>query len=413
MFTATEDIDLSYLGKLLHETLQLSVFCLTDYQEILFLNGNSATHPLFSNPADLFRAVAKHGADLTGPVLYESNDLEQFAVVPVKRQEGLARGVVIIGPSTHRMPNDKLFDELLIDHRIPCPQRPNWRDYWNCIPYADRIRILHICVSANWMLNGEALDITDVLQSSIRYKLPNQHKDKEIELAERREFSIFHEGIAEYHHMRELIRRGEPEQLMKQLMIATKDDSQVRDLSKQHRLRKVKNMSICAVALSSNDAMQGGLYEEIAMALCDLHIQHIEELSELALVESAVISAIVDFADRVRQFRNSSVSKSVRAGMEYIFLHLFEEITLEQLSEVSGLNPHYLSQCFKKETGMSVMNYIQSERIEEAKRQLDQSKDSISQIGDRLTFYDQSHFVKAFKKHTGLTPRQYRNRNRA
>lgn len=411
MFTVTEGTELTYLGKLLHESLQLTVFCLTDQQEALFLNANSAPHPLFDDPADLYRMVAKQGIPLKGPVLYESNDLEQFALVPVKRQEGQDRSFIIIGPSTHRMPDDKLFHELSIDHRIPVQQRPKWLQYWRSVPYADRLRALHICVSANWMANREALDITDVLQSSFRYKLPNQRKVAELELADRREFTIFHDRIAEYRQMRELIRRGEKDELMRQLMLAAKDDSPVRDLPKQSRLRKAKNMSICAIGLASDDAVAGGLYEETAMTLCELHIQHIEELNELALVEAAVFAAIVDFADRVRQCRYNGVSKPVRASMEYIYHHIFEEITLEKLADASGLNPHYLSQRFKKETGMTVMNYIQKERIEEAKRLLDHSKDSISQIGDRLTFYDQSHFVKAFKKHTGLTPGQYRNRS--
>jgi len=412
MFNAAEKTDATYVGKLLHEMLQLTVYCLTDRQEVLFRNSNSAPHPLFDDPADLYRMVARQGSNLAGPILYESNDLEQFAVIPVKRQEDQPQAVLVIGPSTHRMPSEKLYQELSIDHRIPIPQRPKWLEYWKNIPFADRVRFLHIGVSANWMLNREALDITDVLQSSFRYKLPNGREEKELELAERRELSIFHEGIAEYRRMRELIRRGEPEELMRMLMTAVKDDSQVKDLSRQSRLRKVKNMCICAIALSSNDAMEGGLYEEAAMTLCDLHIQHIEELNELSQVEAAVFSAILDFADRVRQSRHRGVSKSVRASMEYIYLHLFEDIPMEKLAEVSGLNSHYLSQLFKKETGLSVTNYIQIERIEEAKRLLDSTQDPISQIGDRLTFYDQAHFVKAFKKHTGVTPRQYRNRGR-
>lgn len=410
MFLSADHPDLTYLGKLLHEMLNLSVYCLTEQQESLFLNADTARHPLFNDPADLFRKVAKQAAGLSSPVLYETNDLEQFAVVPVRYKDKQDQSFIIIGPSAHRVPNDKLYNEILNDHHILVEQWPEWKEYWHNVPYVDRLRLLHICVSANWMANQEALDITDVLQSIFEYKMPTQLKDKELELADRREFSLFHEGKEGYSQMLSQIRLGQKDELMKQLILVTKDDSNIRE-TKQSRIRSVKNLAIGGIALSSNAAIEGGLYKELAMSLCEMHIQHIEELKELASVETAVIAAIVDFAERVHLCRSSKVSKAVYASKEYIYLHLFEEITLAQLSEVSGLNPNYLSQRFKKETGFSVMNYIQSERIEEAKRLLDHSNDPISRIGDRLTFYDQAHFVKLFKKQTGLTPLQYRNRS--
>jgi YesN/AraC family two-component response regulator len=174
----------------------------------------------------------------------------------------------------------------------------------------------------------------------------------------------------------------------------------------------VKNLAIGGVTLSSHMAIEGGVYEELATTLCNLHVTHIEELNDLAAVEAAVFAAIVDFAERVSQCRNNNVSKPVYLCKEYIYLHLFEEITLQQLSDVTELNPDYLSQLFKKETGLTVMNFIQKERVEEAKRLLDHSNDTITNISERLTFYDQSHFVKVFKKHAGMTPKQYRIRKR-
>ncbi|GJM76584.1 hypothetical protein HMSSN036_88000 [Paenibacillus macerans] len=160
-------------------------------------------------------------------------------------------------------------------------------------------------------------------------------------------------------------------------------------------------------------AIEGGLYEELAFTLCNMQMQHIEELNEVKTVEAAAIQAMLDFADRVAQCRKNSVSTPVYVCKEYIYSHLFEEIRLQKLAELSGLNPEYLSQLFKKETGLTLTNYIQWERIEEAKKLLAHSGEPISTIGARLTFYDQSHFIKVFKKHAGVTPKQYRNRIRA
>lgn len=413
MFITGDFPDISYLGKLIHESLQLPVFCKSndDSQVEYIWSSSLPTHPFFSDPHEMFRSVVRQARNLIGPVIHETNYMEQFVVVPVRRNNH-SQTIIVIGPTTRQEPNGEIFNQLLNDYGIPIQERSKWMEYWHNLPIMNRLRLLHICVSANWMINQEALDITDVLQSSFPYG-SDQLKESELALADHREFSVFQVGSSSSHQMLALIRSGNKIELMKMLAKATNSSSQNGMLSKRSYLRNVKNFSICGLALSSNAAVEGGLNEELASKLFELHMQHVEELNELALVEAAVIGAIVDFADRVDQNRKNSCSKPVQDSKEYIYLHLFEEITLQQLSDVSGLNPNYLSQLFKKETGLPLMNYIQRERVEEAKKLLDHSKDMISTIGARLTFYDQTHFIKIFKKHAGVTPKQYRNRNRS
>ncbi|MEH7313803.1 helix-turn-helix domain-containing protein, partial [Priestia megaterium] len=73
------------------------------------------------------------------------------------------------------------------------------------------------------------------------------------------------------------------------------------------------------------------------------------------------------------------------------------------------LHPNYLSKIFKKEVGKSVSQYIQEQRIEEAKKLLQLSNYTISEISTLLNFHDQSYFTTTFKKILGVTPKQYRN----
>ncbi|OMF37966.1 hypothetical protein BK133_02990 [Paenibacillus sp. FSL H8-0548] len=410
MDSGGELTELDYLCKYVHESLQLPIFCKWNaaMQQESIWSAELAAHPTITDPAELLRSAAAKGTELNLPIIYEINDLEQFAVVPVKRN-GQCQAVIVIGPTTRRDSNE-LNREWLIEHGIQVQDQPKWTEYGDSLPFVDRFRFLHICVLANWIVNQEALDITDVLQSTLQFGLANQQQEKELELADRREYSIFHDGIVGVNQMLALIKRGDKKELMKQLVKMTSGNNPVGVQSKRSHIRSVKNLAICGIALSSRAATEGGVYQELAMTLCDLHVQHIEELNDLGAIETTVFTAISDFADRVNQCQNNNHSKAVQKSKEYIYLHLFGEITLQLLSEVSGLNPHYLSQLFKKETGLTLMNYIQRERIEEAKKLLDHSSDTISRIGERLTFYDQAHFVKAFKKHAGMTPKQYRNR---
>ncbi|WP_258203553.1 helix-turn-helix domain-containing protein [Paenibacillus endoradicis] len=413
IITANNYPDLSYLCKLTHESLQLPVFCQSteDLQEQLYLSAGVPKHPFLNDPIEIFRSVAHQGTALDGPVIHVTNYLEQFAVVPVKRN-GKCQAVIVIGPVIRKKANDSQFTELLNDHNIASEERVKWMTYWGSLQAVDQMRCLHICVSTNWMVNQEALDITDVIQFNLQYGVSKKKKKLELELADWREYSIFQEGIATTNQLLDYIRNGNKTELMKKLIEYINSVGDIGVKSSRSQLRSVKNLAICGIALSSRAATEGGMYDELASTLCDLHIKHIEELHEFALIDAAVVSAIVDFADRVSQIRNNGVSKVVQSSKEYIYLHLFEEITLQQLAKVSGVNPHYLSQLFKKETGLTLINYIQRERIDEAKKLLDHSNDTISSIGTRLTFYDQAHFIKVFKKHEGVTPKHYRDRFR-
>ncbi|MFC4402498.1 helix-turn-helix domain-containing protein [Gracilibacillus xinjiangensis] len=88
--------------------------------------------------------------------------------------------------------------------------------------------------------------------------------------------------------------------------------------------------------------------------------------------------------------------------------HLYEEITVSKLAKETILHPNYLSKLFKKEVGSSISEYIQKQKVEEAKKLLAHSDYSLSDIYTWLNFHDQSHFTRVFKKYVGVTPRKYR-----
>ncbi|MNO48018.1 HTH-type transcriptional activator Btr [compost metagenome] len=104
----------------------------------------------------------------------------------------------------------------------------------------------------------------------------------------------------------------------------------------------------------------------------------------------------------------AKLSRTVALCQNYIFNHLYEELSLDKLAEVAGLNRSYLSLLFKKETGFTISDFIQFERIVEAKRLIELPGISLSDIATRLHFNDQSYFTKVFKKYTGTTPKQFR-----
>lgn len=96
--------------------------------------------------------------------------------------------------------------------------------------------------------------------------------------------------------------------------------------------------------------------------------------------------------------------------MKYINTYYNENITLKDVARVVNLNPNYISQLFKKTAGTTFSHYLTSLRISNAEKLLTTTDVSISEISLQTGFNDYFYFLKTFKKCTGHTPSEYRNR---
>lgn len=180
-------------------------------------------------------------------------------------------------------------------------------------------------------------------------------------------------------------------------------------------LRNLKNLGIVLVTLASRAAIRGGLSPEISFSLSDSYIQQIEECKDLALVAPLAHKAEFQYAEMVHEIKENQKgilkkqkNPRINKCKDFIFSHLHDRITLEDLAAEADCNPNYLSQLFKECEGISISGYILQEKINRAKNLLIYSDYSYIEIATYLGFSSQSHLGTQFKKHTGYTLRQYR-----
>lgn len=87
-------------------------------------------------------------------------------------------------------------------------------------------------------------------------------------------------------------------------------------------------------------------------------------------------------------------------------------LSVTQLADELSFSVNYLRSLYKATTGETLSSYITARRIEAACKLLDETSDPIDQITERLGFSSRNYFFTFFKNHMGMTPTQYRNRNR-
>lgn len=124
-----------------------------------------------------------------------------------------------------------------------------------------------------------------------------------------------------------------------------------------------------------------------------------KELENMMLEEANRLSQLIHSADD-----NDALVEKIKV---YIREHI-DEVNRGQLAEQFYLSPSYLSKLFRREAGVSLIDYIQTERIDLAKELLRYSDYAISDIAVRTGYPSFSHFSKQFRKFVGCTPGEYR-----
>lgn len=167
---------------------------------------------------------------------------------------------------------------------------------------------------------------------------------------------------------------------------------------------------VITTAMITRLCRQNGMELEQAFRLSDFYIQKLDDIHTIEGVKSLHDEMVIDYAEKMcRHFRNDTNSKHINACKEYIYSHIKERITIEDLADEFSVSASYLSRLFKKETGISVSAYIRQQKMEIAKNLLQFSDYSIIDIANRLSFSSQSHFIQQFRESVGMTPKKYRD----
>ena len=209
----------------------------------------------------------------------------------------------------------------------------------------------------------------------------------------------------------ELIRTGKPERigsvLEKHRAAYQQTMGDVRFSADRQRERNY--MLVSALTLFCRAAIEGGVPETLAYSMMESYIYCADRYPD-----DFFLDALYAFAEAVagQRTRSGTEDPQVRKIRDYILNNLNNPITLGSIAAHMRLSPSRCSHLFREKTGMTIHRFLERERIAASFAYLAYSDRPVSWLSEYLTFSNPSHFTSVFRKYAGMTPTEWRRKNR-
>ncbi len=199
-------------------------------------------------------------------------------------------------------------------------------------------------------------------------------------------------------------KRMTPENLEKVEKIGT--------LANANSLKQFEYMAVTSSCLASRAAIRGGVNAYDAYRTSEMFLQKISQCTNVMEILKIHMEISGTFTNMVREAKKNRNSDCVEQCKDYIAHHRTRKFSLNDVAEAVGKNPSYLSRAFSEQMGMTMQEYALNIRLEAAANILQYSNESVGGIAEYLNFPSQSYFGEKFKKKYGMTPAEFRKRNK-
>ena len=231
-------------------------------------------------------------------------------------------------------------------------------------------------------------------------------KGVEIPMFQQRESGVAHTPYSREVAFYSLIRNGDIQGL-RDCMESFVQESLVVGRMSNDNLRQSKYLAVSCITLATRYAVEGGLMESEAYNLSDKYIQSIDNMDDTDDILFFLIEKAGELTMLVKEHKERLEYPSyIRKAIKIIDSHLHDKLVCEDIAKECGVSKDYLMKQFRAYVGMSMKQYITFQKLE-ASKELLLGDVAYKDVGYYFGFCSQTHYISAFEKEYGMTPKQY------
>lgn len=341
------------------------------------------------------------------PVILQNNKEVQIIQTEFKEVNfalilNKGKQIISVGPYLNKTIETGTITNMVRNGIIPFHQKSELQKYYQSLMVIGEEKTYYLIKTLKHMLSNKTNN-EELVKDDIIYNIQKDSYYKQKD--EYRQNSFLHSPYFIEQEISKSIRSGNVDNSKKLLKeINLQPHARLAASS----LRSYKNSMICSCSYMTRAAIDGGVNPDDAFTLSDSFINQIENLVSIDELNSFEEKMVEEFSLKVKEVKEKQFSPTILNCIYYIDNHLCEDLSISVLSKAVYLNGSYLSNLFHKETGKTIKEWINNERIKESARLVLNSNEDIAEIAYFYKYCSQSYFIQCFKKVFGMTPNEYR-----
>lgn len=329
-----------------------------------------------------------------------------FILLPKEESETVT---FIAGPFIDIDLNQKMLMEMAEKNSIPSHIFSQLQKYYSGVPvYKDRDVILSLFSSLGEVLWGSA---DNFILKSISMSYQKQDFPKIVKNFDNKpDDALLSMQMLErrYDGERRMMQAISQGLLHKAEQIIAHSSELMLEMRAPDPVRNIKNYTVIMNTLCRKAAEQGGVHPLYIDGISTDFAKRIERIGSVEEGINMHHEMIEKYCTLVKKYSMKKYSPLVQKVITLVDFDLTSDLTLSRQAKRLNVNASYLSTLFKKETGMTLTEYVAKRRIEHAAFLLSSTNLQIQTVAQNCGIFDVNYFTKLFKKHTGKTPKEYR-----